>query len=307
MKKYFLVFLIVALLPIVTYGETFNAIPVEGNTRLNGSYVYLKGYNIEGSNYYRLRDIADIFKGTNKAFNIIYDDKNNFTQVFKNRVYFGVVPIFDSNEAPLVVDLFKNSITIDGRRISLSGFNYKGYGYYRLRDLAYLLDFSVDYNSLDNGVYINTNRSFVPMGRDYVKAPSVKIPQDLMELEAELKKLYFALDKEQKDIKNKLHRGGISFSKLMSFNNTLNSFEGEFNKLYNSEIVGLSENESIKVLLGRFLNSFMEMKNSFSRLSNPILFTGLGDEERDVEEYLLQYEDMQYEFMELINELMEDE
>ena len=81
------------------YTATENPFPVQ----LNGNDVSIEGYNIEGSTYFKLRDIADIIGGFDVGFN------NNTIQLAKDGYSYssdngGDVDIHNYISAPLDTD-----------------------------------------------------------------------------------------------------------------------------------------------------------------------------------------------------------
>jgi hypothetical protein len=98
---------------------------------INGSEVDLKGYIIEGSHYFQLRDMSDKLKPGGKDFSIVWDGQNNRVLIDTNRSY-------DPNEqyVPIVTENFTvadgsgrisgvklTEKTIDGKELSREDFS----------------------------------------------------------------------------------------------------------------------------------------------------------------------------------------
>lgn len=59
---------------------------VSGDTlKLNNEIVYCKGFNVKGTNYYKLRDIAKILSNTSSKFNV--DWNNNQIEIINGEEY----------------------------------------------------------------------------------------------------------------------------------------------------------------------------------------------------------------------------
>ncbi|MCD8238392.1 MAG: leucine-rich repeat domain-containing protein, partial [Clostridiales bacterium] len=108
---------------------------------VNGSSVSVEAYNINGSNYFKLRDIAYIINGTEKQFGISYNNSTNSISLLSNTAYqatgselqkTGVAEIYTS---PSIA-----AITLDGSAVTAQAYNINGSNYFKLRDLASLLD-----------------------------------------------------------------------------------------------------------------------------------------------------------------------
>jgi hypothetical protein len=106
---------------------------------------------IDGYNWLKLRDMAEILKGTGKRFSVTYDAAANMIDIRTGGSY---EPIGDeltdllSGDIPAAASPQK--IRFDGRIVDVAAYNIGGYNYFRLRDLMILLDIYIDYNS-ENG------------------------------------------------------------------------------------------------------------------------------------------------------------
>ena len=126
---------------------------------LNGTNVYLDAYNIDGNNYFKLRDIAMILNNTNRNFNIVWDGNNNAINLNINEKYIPVggelnVSRIKTNKTPMKTD---SNIFIDGNKAELKAYNIDNNNYFKLRDVLDYLDIEVIWDSSTNSILINTN------------------------------------------------------------------------------------------------------------------------------------------------------
>ena len=82
------ILMLVALTPI-TFAESETVVAKKANQKLtlDGKDVEAPFYNINGSNYIKLRDLAVILNETEKKFNISYDNENKTFIIERYRPY----------------------------------------------------------------------------------------------------------------------------------------------------------------------------------------------------------------------------
>ena len=131
---------------------------------VDGESVAPQGYNINGDNYYKLRDIAYILNGTNSQFNVTWDPDNNRILLTPDEAYQEVGDEMSSAASAEVESCSpsNSSIILDGRSLSLTGYRINGNNYYRLRDVGEALDFGVDYDETTRTVLIDSGSSAQP-------------------------------------------------------------------------------------------------------------------------------------------------
>ncbi len=107
----------------------------------------LEIYNIDGNNYFKLRDIAKLSMGTKTEFSINWDAKDKVINVKTDGKYKPVgqelLGIGDGTKKYGVKSNAK--IKINGKAKRIKAYNIAGNNYYKLRDLGKALDFKVDW------------------------------------------------------------------------------------------------------------------------------------------------------------------
>ena len=97
-------------------------------------------------NWIKLRDFAKLLMETTKKFSVIYDEETGIIDVRTGGAY---QPIGDELEDKLAdketAISSPQKLRVDGEFIDVAAYNIKGYNYFRLRDLAIILDFAVIY------------------------------------------------------------------------------------------------------------------------------------------------------------------
>ena len=158
-KKISLLLAILMLLTLIptAFAETrtVEAKKTSQKLTLDGKEVKVGFYNIAGSNYIKLRDTAAIFKDTEKKFNVAYDKENNSFIIEIGKDYSLVKGDLDEikqDTAKAEMAIKKVLINYDPKgtgvyeeRTAQTAF-INGNNYLKLRDLADLVGFSVDFN-----------------------------------------------------------------------------------------------------------------------------------------------------------------
>ena len=131
---------------------------------VDGESVAPQGYNINGDNYYKLRDIAYILNGTNSQFNVTWDPDNNRILLTPDEAYQEVGDEMSSAASAVVESCSpsNSSIILDGRSLSLTGYRINGNNFYRLRDVGKALDFGVDFDKRPRTVLSDSGSSAQP-------------------------------------------------------------------------------------------------------------------------------------------------
>ncbi|MBR2742686.1 MAG: hypothetical protein IKD89_03760 [Clostridia bacterium] len=118
------------------------------NLRVNGEAKDAEIYNINGSNFFKLRDIAMLLNGTGSQFSVDFDSAQNAVTVMTGAPYVpvgGELSTGHDNSASAVAS--SQAIMINGRRASLTAYNIGGNNFFKLRELGESLGFDVDYDA----------------------------------------------------------------------------------------------------------------------------------------------------------------
>ena len=115
---------------------------------VDGGRVDPQGYNINGYNFYKLRDIAYILNGTDSQFNVTWDGANNRIVLTDDAAYQEVGGEMTSSVSAAIKNVSESDSTIvlDGKTLSLTGYRINGNNYYKIRDVGSALGFSVDFD-----------------------------------------------------------------------------------------------------------------------------------------------------------------
>ncbi|KAI7253643.1 hypothetical protein KC345_g11349, partial [Hortaea werneckii] len=138
-----------------------SAIPSKSSVTVNGSKVALDAYNINGSNYFKLRDLAMVVSGTSKQFGIAVDGTTHAVSLTSNAAYIPAGDELTASAGTAVKAAAATSkITLDGQQVQISAYNIGGSNYFKLRDIAKTADFKVSWDAAANTISIDTSGSY---------------------------------------------------------------------------------------------------------------------------------------------------
>ncbi len=106
-------------------------------------------YKIDGSNYFKVRDVAAILNGTDKQFSVGFDNATKCVTLTSGEAYqlTGSELAADASKGAVTALTSDNAIYINGERMNLKAYKINGSNYFKLRDLGQALDFHVGYDN----------------------------------------------------------------------------------------------------------------------------------------------------------------
>ena len=122
----------------------------------------LYAYSINGNNYFKLRDLAYLLNGSEAQFSVGYDSVTQAVTLTGGQSYEAV-----GGEGALQAERTLNvhstqaALHIDGRLQHVTAYNIDGNNYFKLRDIAQLMDFGVGYDAGSKLVLVDTSTGYV--------------------------------------------------------------------------------------------------------------------------------------------------
>jgi hypothetical protein len=131
--------------------------PTASSVLVNGTDKSFDAYNIEGSNYFKLRDLAYVLNGTEKQFEVSFDAAANAIALKSAKPYTIIGGEMGGKSTGNKKALPTSSkISLDGADISFTAYNIDGSNYFKLRDIGEALGFEVVFDSAKNAIVIST-------------------------------------------------------------------------------------------------------------------------------------------------------
>ena len=124
--------------------------------RLDDKDVVIYGYNIDGENYFKLRDVAAVLKDSKVKFGVEY--KDGLVTLTKGADY----KVLDTDQKEVKAEseamLTNDKVKVGETDLTAKAFKIDGNNYYRVRDLGKALDFGVDYDKEANTVLLSSGK-----------------------------------------------------------------------------------------------------------------------------------------------------
>ena len=148
---------------VLAEASTAKATPTSSSVLIDGSAVSFQAYNIDGYNYFKLRDIAQAITGTAKQFEIGYDETTNAITLTSGMPYTSVggelAASADTSARQAAVSAA--TVYLDDVQISLDAYLIDGNNYFKLRNIGAAIDFGVTWDGMNNTISIDTSSSYV--------------------------------------------------------------------------------------------------------------------------------------------------
>ena len=147
MKKLLPIILTLLLVCIAApYASAANVVASPQNLSVDGVDADCDKYNIDGSNYFKLRDLAQLLSKTDSRFSVAFDAQSNAVTIVSGKEYIPVGgELARGQDQSKTAVVSKQSVLIDGKAVDgLSIYNIGGNNYFKLRDLGDALGFTVD-------------------------------------------------------------------------------------------------------------------------------------------------------------------
>jgi len=139
------------------------AVPTASKVVVDGEDVSFEAYNIDGYNYFKLRDLAMAVTGSEKQFEVTWDAEKNAINLVSGEAYTPVGGEFGVSDGTESVQAITNQSTIylDGEEIELQAYTIGGNNYFKLRDVGEVFDFAVVWDGELNQIGIDTSVGYV--------------------------------------------------------------------------------------------------------------------------------------------------
>lgn len=122
--------------------------------KLDGKDVVISGYNIDGYNYFKLRDLAAVLKDSQAKFGVDY--KDGVVTLTKAADY----KVVESDQKPVKAMskgmLTNDKVLVGDKTLTATAYKIDDLNYYKLRDLGKELGFGVGYDEATKSVLLTS-------------------------------------------------------------------------------------------------------------------------------------------------------
>lgn len=158
MKKLLSILLVllmaVSLLPAAALADGPAVMLSRQNLRVDGKVIACEKYNIDCSNYFKLRDVAFVLNGTGSQFSVNWDGEKKCISLVAGEEYApnGSELDLSGGDKSALAAPGTDTILVNGedRTADLTAYKLEGNNFYKLRDLGSALGFYVDYDQPSN-------------------------------------------------------------------------------------------------------------------------------------------------------------
>ncbi|MBR5270103.1 MAG: family 10 glycosylhydrolase, partial [Anaerotignum sp.] len=145
-------------IPVVVERKT--AYAARAKVTVNGRPVEFQTYTIDDYTYFKLRDIASAINGTSKQFMTFWDEPSQSIHLVRKAPYTsagsGAVGIYGDT----IATTSTAKLYCDNQRRQVSAYTINDYTYYKLRDIADLIDMGITWNESTFTIGIETTQSY---------------------------------------------------------------------------------------------------------------------------------------------------
>jgi len=167
-----LIFILISSFSLTIFAaDNVTATPTSSVVMINGGEISFDSYNINGSNYFKLRDLAYALNDTANQFGVGWNEEKNSIFLTRGDEYEPDGSEMQSKGVGKRSAVPTTSrIYMDGEILNLTAYNIGGNNYFKLRDMGKSLDFKVSWDAENNTIIINTNKGYYPEADEFDSA-----------------------------------------------------------------------------------------------------------------------------------------
>jgi hypothetical protein len=145
-----------------TKSESLSTAPTAAKVLVNGKAVSFEAYNIDNNNYFKLRDLAMAINASEKNFAVDFDGTLNAISLTSNKAYTpqGNELVVSSKLTTKQATATMSKVYLNGEEVQFTAYNIDGSNYFKLRDVAKVINFGVFWDAGANSIGIDTSSVF---------------------------------------------------------------------------------------------------------------------------------------------------
>lgn len=128
---------------------------------VDGTNTAFEAYNIDGNNYFKLRDLAAVASGSEKEFDVSWDGDLNAINLVSGSSYTAIGGELEAGDGTdKAYTATTATIYIDGVETAFEAYNINGNNFFKLRDVCSAFDIGVTWNSETSSIDVDTTISY---------------------------------------------------------------------------------------------------------------------------------------------------
>lgn len=140
---------------------TQTAAPTKSAVLVNGKYVSFDAYSINDNNYFKLRDLAQALSGTEKQFEVTWDNEKQAINLISGEAYTPVGGELSAGDGKgKTAQPSTSAIFLDGQSIQLTAYTINENNYFKLRDIGNAFNLSVTWDGAKNTIVVDTTKDY---------------------------------------------------------------------------------------------------------------------------------------------------
>lgn len=126
---------------------------------IDGALIEFEAYNILGNNYFKLRDVASVLSNSEAKFNVLWNEKTSLISLVKGMDYEAVGGEMTVSRGNVIETVNRRlaKIELAGNEYKLAAYHIYNNNFFKLRDLALYLGFSVEWDEENKMIVIKTD------------------------------------------------------------------------------------------------------------------------------------------------------
>ena len=136
------------------------AAPTSSKVLVNGKEAAFDAYTIDGSNYFKLRDLAYVLNGSEKQFEVGWDNASKTITLTSGSAYTANGSEMAKGGGAQSASVSASKLLIDGKEVSLTAYTIGGNNYFKLRDIGQAFDFGIGWDNASKTITIDTSAGY---------------------------------------------------------------------------------------------------------------------------------------------------
>lgn len=146
-----------AFLNIYETPTQFVVSPSTARISVDGNYVNVSGFNINGSNYYKIRDVALILRGTQSKFEVSWNEYLGKIEIKTGTKYTAIGTELEHVKFYNTITPVKGNLSVNGKDVYFDAYNIDGNTYFKVRDIGDMVGYTTGWDAENAIILIVTD------------------------------------------------------------------------------------------------------------------------------------------------------